>query len=74
MMAQLVNSLFFPYTFLISNDFCDCKFQLEFPPQVSVLAMGINIYKQAEAEVVPSSSLVEDGIEVEVEFGVEIGV
>ena len=30
--------------------------------------------QQAEAEVVPSSSLVEDGIEVEVEFEVEVGV
>ena len=30
--------------------------------------------EQAEAEVVPSSSLVDDGIEVEVEFEVEVGV
>ena len=38
---------------------------------------GLNIIKQAEAEVVPSSSLVEieveGGVEVEVEVGVEVG-
>ena len=33
-----------------------------------------NSIRQAEAEVVPSSSLVEVVIEVEVEVGVEVGV
>ena len=38
------------------------------------LSMGNRKGKQAEAEVVPSSSLVEVGVEVAVKVGVKVGV